>query len=137
MPHTILVVEDDEILRILIADTLGVLDAQVIECACADEALRVLERSEPINLVLTDIRMPGQIDGVQLANMICQRWPELPVILTSGNLNMVDGLLPAQATFIPKPWSLDVLHETVRGCLQKGFTSGSPNPKARTPQEGS
>jgi DNA-binding NtrC family response regulator len=137
MPHTVLVVEDDEILRMLIADALAVLDAQVIECACADEALSVLERSEPINLVLTDIRMPGPMDGVQLANMIYQRWPQLPVILTSGNLNMVEGLLPAQATFIAKPWSLDVLHETVRDFLHKGSAGGPSHLKARSSQKGS
>lgn len=59
MCPTILLVEDDDTVRELAADALSMLGAHVIACPNADVALRELERHTPINLVLTDIRMPG------------------------------------------------------------------------------
>jgi DNA-binding NtrC family response regulator len=114
MSPTVLVVEDDEILRSLIGDAISLLDIGVMGCASADDALPVLESSSSIVLVMTDICMPGSMDGLELAQLIWSRWPSLPVIVTSGNRSLPEGLLPAHAMFLRKPWSLDALHQAVR-----------------------
>ncbi|WPP02399.1 response regulator (plasmid) [Pseudomonas sp. HR96] len=113
MSSTLLLVEDDATLRMLIADALSMIPVKVVECDCADDALIVLEGTSLINLVLTDIRMPGHLDGLELANLIWARWPDLPVILTSGHCVLKSEQLPSCSTFIAKPWSLDILFETV------------------------
>jgi CheY-like chemotaxis protein len=116
MCPTILLVEDDETVRELATDALAMLNANVIACPNADVALRELERCTPVNLVLTDIRMPGQLDGLQLAALVAERWPHLPVIVTSGN-RMAGDLLPPQASFLAKPWTLEKLYQKLQALL--------------------
>lgn len=113
MKPTVLVVEDDETLRFLVAEALSMFDMQVIECSNADHAYRILGEVEQVNLVLTDIRMPGQINGLELAKLIWQHWPNLPVILTSGHTNLMAERLPPHAAFMAKPWTLEQLHQAV------------------------
>lgn len=112
----ILLVEDDDLVRELATDALSMLDADVIACPTADDALRILERAEAVNLVLTDVRMPGQLDGLQFAKIVAERWPALPIIVTSGNI-MAGEVLPPQAVFLRKPWSMDALFSRVRRLL--------------------
>lgn len=117
MSSIVLVVEDDPTLRMLIADALSMLPVQVVECASADDALGILESGKSVNLVLTDIRMPGHLDGLELANLIWHRWPSLPVILTSGHCVLTPHQLPHGSAFISKPWTLDMLYESVQARL--------------------
>ncbi|MHC8344631.1 response regulator [Pseudomonas sp. RT6P73] len=112
-----LVVEDDEILRSLLVEAMSLLGLFVIDCASADDALLALEDSSSISLVMTDVCMPGSMDGLELAQVIWSRWPCLPVIVTSGDRSIPDGLLPSNAMFLRKPSSLDVLHKAVRKYL--------------------
>lgn len=114
MTSTVLIVKDDEILRSLTVDAISLLDLEMVDCASADDALFVLEDHPSIALVITDICMPGSMDGLELAKVIWTRWPRLPVILTSGDRTVPVGLLPAHAMFMRKPWSLDALHQAVR-----------------------
>lgn len=117
MPPTVLVVEDDEVLRLLTAEAITLLGVRVMDCASADEALPMLESPSSIALVITDICMSGSMDGLELAKVIWSRWPCLPVILTSGNTVIPVGLLPSNAIFLLKPWTLDALHQAVRTYL--------------------
>lgn len=117
---TVMIVEDDEILRMLTAEALFLVGNQVIECKCAEEALQVLERVEHVDLVMSDIRMPGQIDGLELAKIIWQRWPNLPIILTSGHILSPLAQLPPQAIFLSKPWTLDVFYNAINTHLKTG-----------------
>jgi len=117
MSPSVLVVEDDETLRSLTADAISLLDIMVVDCATADDALSMLEGATSIVLVMTDICMPGSMDGLQLAQSIWTRWPLLPVILTSGNRTLADGVMPAHSFFLRKPWSLDALHQAVSSRL--------------------
>lgn len=117
MSATVLIVEDDEILRSLTAEAIALLGVNVIDCASADEALGMLENNTSVTLVMTDICMPGSIDGLALAKVVWSRWPGLPVILTSGNKTIPEGLLPSNAMFLQKPWSLDVLYQTIGSYL--------------------
>ena len=113
MPVTALLVEDEEILRSLIVDALSLIDVEVVQCASADEALALLEAPNCLNLVITDICMPGSRDGVELAKIIWARWPDLPVILSSANRVVLEQQLPENASFLRKPWALDDLHQLV------------------------
>ena len=111
---SIVVVEDDELLRILAGDAFVDKEFYVVETENALEALQVLEAdASHINVVFADIYMPGNIDGVSLARHIRRKWPWVRVILTSGRLKPID--LPEDIIFIAKPY---VLHEVVRKILQ-------------------
>lgn len=113
MSSSVLVVEDNQILRILIAEAISLLDITVIDCANAGDAIRLLETSPSVALVMTDIRMPGSMDGLELAQVIWSRWPALPVIITSGHAAAIDGL-PDNAMFLAKPWTIDQLHQAIK-----------------------
>lgn len=104
---TVLVVEDDPFLRLLIADALRDAGTRVVEAACADEALTVLAADIPVDAVLTDVRMPGTMDGVALAGRLALDYPWLPVFVASGDLDpVVARSLPA---FIAKPYDPTVV----------------------------
>jgi CheY-like chemotaxis protein len=82
---TILVVEDEILVRLMIAEELRGQDYNVLEAASADEACSVLQSGVKIDLVLTDIRMPGSIDGAGLVHLIRVERPALKVVLASGH----------------------------------------------------
>lgn len=116
MTFTVLLVEDELILRQLLMELISPLSLEVIECASADVALGHLEREE-IDLLLSDIRMPGSLDGWQLAKIVWTRWPSLPVILTSGHRTLDSYQMPAHSAFISKPWNLNLMYEAVEAYL--------------------
>jgi CheY-like chemotaxis protein len=91
---TLLVVDDEPLLRTYVRDLLEGAGYAVKEAADAHEAIRFLE-DDGITAVLTDIEMPGALDGIDLAWMICIRWPNLPVVITSGKRLPRPGDLPA------------------------------------------
>lgn len=115
MPR-VLLVEDDQIIRPLISEAISLLELDVIPCANADDALKVLETA-PVALVITDVRMPGSMDGLALTQIISSRWRELPVIIISGDAILPPGLSLSNAVFLSKPFSLDALHETIKKLL--------------------
>jgi CheY-like chemotaxis protein len=83
--QTILVVEDEVLVRMVISDYLRECGYRVIEAGSAAEAITVLESPEQIDIVFSDIQMPGEMDGFGLANWVRQRQPWLKMLLTSGN----------------------------------------------------
>lgn len=114
MPTIILVVEDDDTLRWLMVEALTILeDTLVIDCANADDARALLEHANAINLVVTDIRMPGEMDGLELAQMCWKNWPMLPVIVTSGHCRLPVEKIPEGSAFMAKPWTLEQLYRAV------------------------
>lgn len=84
MQPLILLVEDELLVRDMIAEELRDAGYLVIECANSDEALVQLERVPEIDLLFTDIRMPGPIDGFALAERVRSRYANLPVLYTTG-----------------------------------------------------
>ncbi len=101
---TLLVVDDEPLVADFVREILEPEGFNIIAADSADTALTLLEKEDAnIDLLLTDIRMPGSMDGAQLANMVCQRWPDMPIIVMSGYENAVHrkhqmpGALPAQA----------------------------------------
>src|SRR5882762_5925763 len=81
--ETVLVVEDDPAVRRIVLRQLREFGYRVLECDRAATALELLQR-EPVDLLFTDIVMPGGLDGIALARMAVERWPALKIVLTSG-----------------------------------------------------
>ena len=83
-PICILVVEDEALLRIDAAETLGAAGFDVLEAGDADQAILLLERNTNIRLIFTDIDMPGSMNGLRLAAAVRDRWPPIRIIATSA-----------------------------------------------------
>ena len=90
---TILVVEDEFLIRAMLSDYLQECGFKVLEASSADEAVGIIENVDVvIDLVLTDIRMPGAMDGFGLAQWVRTNQPNMPVILASGDANKADSV---------------------------------------------
>ena len=105
--HTVLVVEDETMVRMPIAEYLRDCGYNVLEAADASEAIAAMRAEGPVSLVFSDIRMPGKMDGFGLAEWFQSHYPSVPVLLTSGynggrNLP-VDQI--SRTRFIEKPYS--------------------------------
>lgn len=99
---TVLVVEDETLIRELVSDELAAAGFDVVQVGNAERAIAVLEAREDIHLVFTDIDMPGSMDGLKLAAAVRDRWPPVHIIITSGKRRPMT--IPANALFIPKPY---------------------------------
>jgi CheY-like chemotaxis protein len=121
--RAVLVVEDDAELRGLTVALLEDGDLDTIECESAEAALAtMLLRGKDVAMIFADIRLPGVMDGVDLAREVKLRWPSLPVILTSGNLPGYVGGLPYGVSYLPKPWQpLDLLIAAEQALAEKGY----------------
>jgi CheY-like chemotaxis protein len=113
----VLVVEDEPLVRALTVDALEDEGFEVIEAPTGDQALRVLKARSDVDVVLTDVDMPGSIDGFQLARMARTMFPHVLVIVVSGGVRSgFTGLAP-DARFVPKPYTGDLIirmiYETV------------------------
>jgi CheY-like chemotaxis protein len=104
--RVILAVDDDEAVRRVAAENLRRLGFTVIEARDGDEALRILgDAAHQIDLLFTDIRMPGPLSGPALAEMAVRRQPSLRVLLTSGNPSHVDANSgPGRFRILNKPY---------------------------------
>jgi CheY-like chemotaxis protein len=102
----ILVVEDEFLIRLLISDALRDAGFDVIEAFNGDEAIDILSTA-PVDLVLSDVRMPGAIDGLELLRLVRETLPALPVILTSGHLAPDEALAKGATRFLAKPYLID------------------------------
>ncbi len=110
----IILVADDEILvRAMISDELRAEGHTVMEAANADEALEILRSHVRMDLVVTDMQMPGSIDGTELVRTIRRQWPELRVVMISGQAPE-QAVRPLLDGYLPKPFSHSRLAECVR-----------------------
>jgi two-component system, response regulator PdtaR len=100
--RTVLVVEDETLIRELVAEELEEAGYSVVIANNADQAIAILEARQDIHLVFTDIDMPGSMDGLKLAAAVRDRWPPVHIIITTGKVRPLE--IPANALFIPKPY---------------------------------
>lgn len=101
---TVLVVEDEALLRMDIVMSLESQGFTVHEASNADEAIEILDSHPDIAVMFTDIDMPGSMDGLKLAIAVRDRWPPIKIIVTSGHSNLSDDLLPVEGRFFSKPY---------------------------------
>ncbi|WP_262267979.1 response regulator [Microvirga yunnanensis] len=99
----VLLVEDEPLVRLTQVDILREAEFWVVEAQDADEALEMLKSRPDISVVLTDVDMPGSIDGFEFARLVRQGWPEVGVLVISGKTAPEPGDLPPNATFLHKP----------------------------------
>jgi two-component system, response regulator PdtaR len=99
---TVLVVEDEVLIREFIKEELEAENYTVIEAGHAAEAIAVLEARPDIQLVFTDVDMPGTMDGARLAAYVRDRWPPVHIIVTSGKSRPL--AIPDNALFLTKPY---------------------------------
>jgi two-component sensor histidine kinase/DNA-binding response OmpR family regulator len=104
--RAVLVVEDEMMLRMRAVDMVEDAGFTPVEAINADDALAILESRSDIELLFTDIQMPGSMDGLKLAYAVHERWPLIKIILVSGQLKLTDDDKPADSRFFGKP--LDV-----------------------------
>jgi DNA-binding NtrC family response regulator len=116
--RTILLVEDDALLRVSIADHLRGRGYHVIEAGTVIEAATVLSSGPQVHLVFSDVDLPGATGGLSLAVWIGAHHPDVPLILTSG----VRAVMPALANqrripFIPKPYDFETVSMLVAASI--------------------
>lgn len=109
--RVVLVVEDEVVLRMAVSAHLRDAGFVVIEAVDAEEAIELLRANHRIQLVFSDITMPGTMDGDQLADWISDRYPEIRILLTSGITQR------GQQPFIAKPYSFLQLQRRIEQML--------------------
>lgn len=128
--ETVLVVEDDEQVRGTVIELLTDLGYRVLRASDATSALHVIESGVPIDLLFTDVVMPGQLKSPELARLARERLPHLAVLFTSGyteNSIVHGGRLDAGVELLSKPYTREALARKIRLVLS--------SQKARTPQK--
>lgn len=106
---SVLVVEDESLIRLTFVFQLEAEGFEVFEAANADQAIVLLDAKPSIRLMFTDIDMPGSMDGLRLAAAVRDRWPPVKIIVTSGKRQVESGELPDGSLFFSKPY----MHGTV------------------------
>lgn len=101
---TVIVVEDETLVRLDIVMSLENEGFVVLEASNADEAIDILDAHSEIRLMFTDIDMPGSMDGLKLAAAVRDRWPPVKIIVASGHRQLSDELLPVEGRFFSKPY---------------------------------
>jgi CheY-like chemotaxis protein len=117
---TVLVVEDNEILRMCAANVVADAGFTPIEAASADEAVAILESRSDIALLFTDIQMPGSMDGLGLARTVQERWPAIKIILVSGRAELSERDRPANSRFFQKPFTTKQIIQGLQDMIQSG-----------------
>ncbi|WP_276122060.1 response regulator [Pararhizobium qamdonense] len=111
---TVLVVEDEILIRMDVATFLEDEGFTVHEAADADEAISILDKHPDIKVMFTDIDMPGTMDGLKLAAAVRDRWPPVQIIVTSGHWQLNDDMLPVQGRFFSKPYDRSRVIDAIR-----------------------
>lgn len=118
---TILVVEDEVLIRMHVVDSLTDAGFNVIEAADATQAIEVLKTCDAVDLVFTDITLPGELDGFGLVRWIRMQNPSLPIILTSGGHNAALAAERCKGEpFFEKPYDVIVLAEQMLAMIGVG-----------------
>lgn len=113
----VLVVEDEVLTRMAVGAALRDAGLTALELHDADEALAVIDAGIVPDAILTDIRMPGSIDGLKLAIYLETMFPHMKVFVTSGHVLEKEFTLPL--TFIPKPFDPDQVAHEIRNALMR------------------
>jgi two-component system, response regulator PdtaR len=113
---SILVVDDEALIRMDVVYIVEDAGYSAVEAANADEAIVMLEGCPGFTAVLTDINMPGTMDGLQLSRMIRDRWPLIGIVVTSGRFVAKAAQMPAGVQFIAKPYTPTEIIAALHDC---------------------
>lgn len=121
--QTILVVEDEFLIRFMLADSLRDIGYHILEAADGDEALDILTSGQIVDLVVTDVRMPGGVDGMELTRRSKSLAPGRPVIVCSAHLFRSESY-PADE-FLAKPYTVAALAEMIARLIGEPWQTSS------------
>ena len=110
----VLIVEDESLVRLDAALFLRDAGCEVLEAADAHEALEVVEE-HPVDVLFTDINMPGSMNGLELARKVKEARPEVRLVLTSGAVKPKPEQIPDEGAFLSKPYSPEAVARAVMG----------------------
>jgi DNA-binding NtrC family response regulator len=103
--HVVVVAEDELLIRMAVVDTLHEAGFHVLEAEHAEEAIAILELKAPgVHVLFTDVRMPGDMDGVALSHHVKTHWPWIGLLVTSAHATLTEDDLPQGSRFLPKPY---------------------------------
>ena len=118
LTHRVLIVEDEFLIRLTLSEVLSDEGYEVLEAGSGDEALRLLEGAADVAVLLTDIQLPGSLDGRALVQRIRQERPDLPVIFMTGRPEaMGDQATGTHDLYIAKPYLPSEICQAVRKML--------------------
>jgi len=113
----ILIVEDEALIRYDLVDFFEDAGFQVFEADNAEVAIALMDANRSIRIVLTDVQMPGTMDGMKLAHHIRDRYPPTLLLIASGEIRPTAAELPTGAVFIQKPFD----PRSVLSVIQQAF----------------
>ena len=108
-PVAVLVVEDDVLLRMSIVQDLEDAGFDVFEAENASAAIDQLNHNSRIQVMFSDVDMPGGVDGLKLAALVRDRWPPIKIIITSGHHDLSKLIMPEVELFLPKPYTPELV----------------------------
>lgn len=111
--HVVLVVEDEPLQRISVADLLEESGFHAIEAANARQAMVLLESRSDVSIIVSDIDMPPGMNGMELAAIVRAKWPPIALVLLSGNVDREDVRIPEGGVFMGKPFRAAELIRTL------------------------
>lgn len=121
-PHTILIVEDEILIRMSAVATLEDAGFIILEAGSAAEAIEILAANTSIDVMMTDVRMPGAMDGLGLVALVHRHHPDIRAIVVSGNTSAEDACNAGAIGFLPKPYMAHSLVRAINDLLTRNFT---------------
>ena len=129
-PHptpVVLVVEDEMVLRMQAVEIVEDAGFVPVAAVSADEAIKILESRDDISLLFTDIQMPGSMDGLKLAQAAHRRWPQIKIILVSGQITVTDADKPNESKFFSKPLEIQQMIAELQEMIGEGSLKVLPS----------
>jgi len=131
---TVLLVEDEPLIRLFVAELLEDAGFKVVEAANANEALVLMWAGLDINVLLTDVDMPNGCNGFELARQVHEFWPGVEILIMSGRQWPAEGDLPQGAAFLAKPCPNETIVSHVHSASERSkrfarFGKGHPGPQ--------
>lgn len=124
----VLIVEDEMMLRMRAVDIVEDAGFHSVEAVNADEAMAILESRSDISLLFTDIQMPGSMDGLKLAHTVHSRWPDIKIILVSGQVKPSEAERPVDSRFFGKPLGMQQMITELQTMVGAGALKIVPTP---------
>jgi CheY-like chemotaxis protein len=133
--RVVLAVEDMLLVRMFISDTLTDEGFRVLEAGTAAEALTILQARPDVMAVITDVEMPGGMNGYELAYRVKEQWPNIQIIISSGRSWPNADDMPADSIFLPKPVPTERLIDEVKKAVDRaeallGRVTAADHPEA-------
>lgn len=122
---TVLIVEDEVLIRMSSAATLEDAGFDVLEASSSAEALQVLRQHGEIAVLMTDVRLPGEMDGLDLVACVRRRHPTIRALVVSGNTSSREAGEAGAFGFLPKPYMAHSLINAVRKLIQGAAPLGN------------